>query len=171
MADRSVDPFIFERANVIQKALRRVAGSGPGSWLFARVLHRIDRPVYRLTRGRHTFASLLSGIPVVMLTTTGARSGQPRTVPVLGLPTTEGLAVIASNFGQQRHPAWYYNLRANPEGSVAVDGQSRRFRADEAEGDRRRRIWEQGLRVYPGWSQYERRAANRRIAVFVLEPA
>jgi deazaflavin-dependent oxidoreductase (nitroreductase family) len=171
MADGPVDPFTFEGANVIQKALRRVAGSRPGSWLFARVLHRIDRPVYRLTRGRHTFASLLSGIPVVMLTTTGTRSGQPRTVPVLGLPTTEGLAVIASNFGQQRHPAWYYNLRANPEGSVAVDGQSRRFRAVEAEGDRRRRIWEQGLRVYPGWSQYERRAANRRIAVFVLEPA
>ncbi len=128
------------------------------------------RPVYRLTRGRHTFASLVSGIPLVMLTTTGARSGQPRTVPVLRLPTTEGLAVIASNFGQQRHPAWYYNLRANREGSVAVEGQSRRFRAAEAEGDRRRRIWEEGLRVYPSWSQYERRAANRRIAVFVLEP-
>lgn len=78
MADRSVDPFIFERANVIQKALRRVAGSGPGSWLFARVLNRIDRPVYRLTRGRHTFASLLSGIPVVMLTTTGARAAGSR---------------------------------------------------------------------------------------------
>jgi deazaflavin-dependent oxidoreductase (nitroreductase family) len=138
---------------VIEKALRRVAGSGPGSWLFGRVLRRIDRPVYRLTRGRQTFASLLSGIPVVMLTTTGARSGQPCTVPVLGLPTTEGLAVIASNFGQQRHPAWYYNLRANREGSVAVEGQSRRFGAAEAEGDRRRRLWEEGLCVYPGWSQ------------------
>ena len=160
MADGSADPFTFERANGVQKALRRVAGSGPGSWLFARVLHRIDRPVYRLTRGRHTFASLLSGIPVVMLTTTGARSGQPRTVPVLGLPTPEGLAVIASNFGQHRHPAWCYNLRANPDGFVAVDGRTRRFHAVEAEGDRRRRIWEEGLRVYPGWSQYERRAAN-----------
>lgn len=170
MADGSVDPFTIERANAVQKALRRVAGSGPGSWLFARVLHRIDRPVYRLTRGRHTFASVLSGIPVVMLTTTGARSGQPRTVPVLGLPTPDGLAVIASNFGQHRQPAWYYNLRANPEGSVAVDGQSRRFRAVEAEGDRRGRIWDEGLRVYPGWSQYERRVANRRIAVFVLDP-
>jgi deazaflavin-dependent oxidoreductase (nitroreductase family) len=171
MADHSIDPPIaFERANVIQKAVRRVAASGPGSWLFARVLHRIDRPVYRLSGGRHTFASWLSGIPVVMLTTTGARSGQARTVPVLGLPTAEGLAVIASNFGQHQHPAWYHNLRANPEGSVALDGQSRRFRAVEAEGDRRRRIWNQGLRVYPGWSQYERRAANRQIAVFVLDP-
>jgi deazaflavin-dependent oxidoreductase (nitroreductase family) len=169
-ASNSIDPFAFDRANVIQKALRRVAGSGLGSWLFARLLHRIDRPVYRLTGGRHTFASLVSGIPVVMLTTTGARSGRPRTVPVLGLPTDEGLAVIASNFGQRRQPAWYYNLRANPEGSVAVDGQSRRFRAVQAEGDRRRRIWDEGLRVYPGWSQYERRAQNRRITVFVLDP-
>jgi deazaflavin-dependent oxidoreductase (nitroreductase family) len=171
MTDSSLEPFTFARANVIQKALRRVAGSRPGSWLFARVLHRIDRPVYRLTRGRHTFASLVSGIPVVMLTTTGARSAQARTVPVLGLPTTEGLAVIASNFGQHQHPAWYHNLRANPEGSVSVDDRLRRFRAVEVEGDRRRRIWEEGLRVYPGWSQYERRAANRRIAVFILDPA
>ncbi len=163
------EPLTFERANAVQKALRRLAASGPGAWLFARVLHRIDRPVYRLTRGRHTFANLLSGIPVVLLTTTGARSGRPRTVPVLGLPTADGLAVIASNFGQQHQPGWYYNLRANPEGSVTADGRSRQVRAVEAEGDVRRRIWEEGLRVYPGWAQYERRAPHRRIAVFVLQ--
>ncbi|MHB1568518.1 MAG: nitroreductase family deazaflavin-dependent oxidoreductase [Solirubrobacteraceae bacterium] len=168
-AEPSVDRFSYARANALQKVLRLLAASGLGAWLFARVLHRIDRPVYRLTRGRHTFASLLSGIPVVMLTTTGARTGQPRTVPVLGLPTADGLAVIASNFGQRSHPAWYHNLRANPEGILAVQGRSRPFRAVEVEGERRRRIWEQGLRVYPGWAQYERRATNRRIAVFVLE--
>lgn len=126
--------------------------------------------MYRLTRGRHTFANLLSGIPVVLLTTTGARTGRPRTVPVLGLPTADGLAVIASNFGQQHQPGWYYNLRANPEGSVTADGRTRQVRAVEAEGDVRRRIWEEGLRIYPGWAQYERRASHRRIAVFVLEP-
>lgn len=147
-----------------------MAASGPGAWLFARVLYRIDRPVYRWTRGRYTFASLLSGIPVVMITTTGARSGRPRNVPVLGLPTPDGLAVIASNFGQRRHPGWYFNLRANPQGSITVDGRTRRFRAVEVEGERRRSIWTEGLRVYPGWSQYERRASNRQIAVFVLEP-
>jgi deazaflavin-dependent oxidoreductase (nitroreductase family) len=151
--------------------MRRMAVSGPGSWFFARVLHHIDRPVNRWTDGRHTFASLISGIPVVMLTTTGARSGAARTVPVLGLPTTDGLAVIASNFGQAHHPAWYYNLRANPEGLVKIDTETRRFRAREATGEARARIWEQGLKVYPGWSQYERRAANRDIAVFLLDPA
>jgi deazaflavin-dependent oxidoreductase (nitroreductase family) len=170
MAEPAIEAFTFANANAVQRALRTVAASGPGAWLFARVLYRIDRPVYRITRGRHTFASLLSGIPVVMLTTTGARSGEPRTVPVLGLPTADGLAVIASNFGQRRHPAWYFNLRAKPEGVVTVDGRSRRFRAVEVEGDRRREIWAQALLVYPGWSQYERRASNRQIAIFVLDP-
>src|ERR1700736_2824352 len=112
----------YEQAGAFQRFMRRFAASGPGSWMFARVLHHIDRPVYRLTRGRHTLASLLSGLPVVMLTTTGARSGMPRTVPVLGLPTPDGLVVIASNYGSPRHPGWYHNLRANPEGQVSVGG-------------------------------------------------
>jgi deazaflavin-dependent oxidoreductase (nitroreductase family) len=164
------EPLTYSNANRMQRGIRRFASGGPGSWLFARLAHRIDRPVFRLTRGRNTFASLASGIPVVMLTTTGARSGQPRTVPVLGLPNDEGLVVIASNFGQHRQPGWYHNLRANPEGEVTVDGTKRRFRAVEAEGERRARIWQTGLKVYPGFSQYERRASHRNIAVFVLEP-
>jgi deazaflavin-dependent oxidoreductase (nitroreductase family) len=105
-----------------------------------------------------------------MITTTGSRSGLRRTVPVLGLDTADGLAVIASNYGQERHPSWYYNLRADPTGEVVIDGVSRRFRAVEAHGEQRDRIWQQGLRVYPGWSQYERRASQRRIVIFVLEP-
>jgi deazaflavin-dependent oxidoreductase (nitroreductase family) len=163
------EPTPYADAGPVRRAGRRFGSTRPGSWLFARVMHHVDRPVFRLTGGRHTFASLVSGLPVVMLTTTGARSGRPRTVPVLGLPTADGLVVIASNFGQESHPAWYHNLRAHPEGEVTLDGTTRRCRAVEAEGERRARIWEQGLRVYPGWSEYERRAAHRRIAVFVLE--
>jgi deazaflavin-dependent oxidoreductase (nitroreductase family) len=160
----------YSDANAFQKFVRRFAASGPGSWLFARVLHHIDRPIYRLSGGRHTLASLVSGLPVVMLTTTGARSGVSRSVPVLGFPTDEGLVVIASNYGQEKHPAWYYNLRANPEGEVEVAGESRPFRAVEIEGEQRDRIWQEGLKVYPGWSTYERRASHRRIAVFILGP-
>ena len=162
-------PQTYRQANLFHRAMRQFAASGPGSWLFARVLHRIDRPIYRITGGRHTLASLVSGLPVVMLTTTGARSGQQRTLPVLGLPTADGLAVIASNFGQERHPSWYYNLRANPQGYVTVNGRRSAFRASEAQGEVRARIWQEGLSVYPGWSQYERRASHREIAVFVLD--
>jgi|SRR5579884_3281175 len=160
----------FDQANWLQRGLRRFAASGPGSWLFARILHHIDRPVHRLTRGRYTFASLVSGIPVVMLTTTGAKSGLPRSVPVLGIPFEGSVAVIASNFGQTHHPGWYHNLRAHPEAEISVDGQRQAVRAVELEGERRAAVWQQGLRVYPGFSQYERRASHRHICVFALEP-
>jgi deazaflavin-dependent oxidoreductase (nitroreductase family) len=114
-------------------------------------------------------SSALSGLPVAMLTTTGARTGKKRTVPVLGLPSPEGLAVIASNYGGDKHPAWCHNLLANPEGEVAIDGERRRFRAIEVDGERRQRIWDHALTVYPGFAQYDRRASHRRIHVFVLE--
>lgn len=164
------EPIAYDTANPLQKLIRRFASSGPGSWLFARILHRIDGPVCRATRGRHTVSSLLAGLPVVMLTSTGAKSGRPRTVPLVGIPTEGTVALIASNFGQHRHPAWYYNLRAHPEASVSVDGKRRQVRAVEAEGERREQIWQAGLRMYPGYGQYEQRASHRHITVFVLEP-
>jgi deazaflavin-dependent oxidoreductase (nitroreductase family) len=165
------EPLFYDRANPFQKFVRRFAASGPGSWVFARVAHHLDRPIHRLTHGRHTLGSALTGLPVVMLTTTGAWSGKPRTVPVLGIPFSGGVAVIASNFGQHRQPGWYYNLRANPDAQVVVDAVRRRVRAAEADSDQRAEIWREGLRVYPGFSQYEQRASHRRISVFVLEPA
>ena len=163
------DPFAYARANPFQRGLRRLAASGPGAWLFARVLHRVDRPVHRVTGGRATFASLVSGLPVVMLTTTGARTGRPRTVPVLGLPTPDGLAVIASNWGQAHPPVWEHNLRADPAATIAIGRRTRRVRAVAVEGERRERIWRDGLEIYPGWSQYERRADGRRFRIYVLE--
>jgi len=160
----------YAQANLLQRFLRRLGATRPGAWVFARILHRIDRPVHRLTRGRHTLTSVLAGFPVVMLRTTGARSGATRTVPLLGLPTEDGLVVVASNFGRHEHPAWHHNLRANPDATVVVDGVAHAIRATVAWGEQRARIWREGLKVYPGWSQYERRAAHREIIVYVLLP-
>jgi deazaflavin-dependent oxidoreductase (nitroreductase family) len=160
----------YAEANALQRGIRRFASSGPGSFVFARILDHLDRPVYRATRGRHTLTSLLAGLPTVVLTTTGARSGRRSSVPLVGLPTPDGIAVIGSNYGQRHHPAWYHNLRAEPLAEVTLDGARTRVRAVEVEGERRERIWEQALKIYPGYSTYERRASNRRIAVFVLEP-
>lgn len=159
----------YAEANAFQRGVRRFAASGPGSWLFLRVAHRLDRPVFKATGGRHTVANLLAGLPVAMVTTTGRKSGKKRTVPVLGLPTSEGLAVISSSYGQERHPGWYYNLRADPNGEVAVGDERRRFHAVEAKGEQRERIWQQALETYPGFATYEKRASHRDIAVWVLE--
>jgi deazaflavin-dependent oxidoreductase (nitroreductase family) len=163
-------PTLYADADPLRRALRRFAASRPGVWLTARVLHPLDRHLYRLTGGRHTLGALLTGLPVVMLTTTGARSGRPRTVPVLGLPARGGVAIIASNFGRRGHPGWYFNLRADPNATVVVSGRVQRVRAAEAEGERRAEIFRDSLGWYPGYSEYQRRAGHRRIAVFVLEP-
>jgi deazaflavin-dependent oxidoreductase (nitroreductase family) len=78
-------------------------------------LHHLDRPVLRLSRGRYSLTRLLAGLPVVTVTTIGAKSGQPRSLPLVALPDGEHVILIASNYGQKHHPAWYYNLRAHPE--------------------------------------------------------
>jgi deazaflavin-dependent oxidoreductase (nitroreductase family) len=168
----SMGALTYDQANAVQRLLRRVVASGPGAWVFARLAHRIDRPVYRLTRGRASFSSAVSGLPVVMLTTTGARSGVPRTVPVLGLPTADGMAIIASNWGKTRHPAWFHNLRANPVAEIDVNGQRRTVRAVQLEqGEVRERVWRESNAIYPGFKTYAGRAPGRSIAVFLLEPA
>jgi deazaflavin-dependent oxidoreductase (nitroreductase family) len=161
----------YADANVFQKLMRKFASSGPGSWLFARLAHRLDRRVFEWSNGQRTLGSTITGLPIVMLTTTGAKTGKQRTVPVLGLPVDGDIAVIASHFGQHKQPGWYYNLRANPVGELSVRGERRPFRAAEATGERRARIWAAGLKIYPGWTQYEKRAAHRQITVFVLETA
>ncbi|HJU97038.1 MAG TPA: nitroreductase family deazaflavin-dependent oxidoreductase [Jiangellaceae bacterium] len=160
----------YHEANPIQQFLRWSAATAPVSWLYRRVLHHIDRLGYRLTRGRYTPSGWFTGLPVVILTTTGARTGQQRTSPVIGMPDAGNVVVIASNWGQRHAPAWYYNLRANPAAAVTVGGVVHRVRAREAIGDERDRLWRRDLELYPGRAAYERRAANRRIPVVVLEP-
>lgn len=160
----------WDEANAWHRALRRFAASGPGSALLSPVLDRLDRLTFRASKGRHLASSLLSALPVAMVTTVGARSGQRRTVPLLALPTDDGLAIIGSNYGKPRHPAWRHNLRANPAGEVDVEGRRWAFRAVEVDDARRDRIWETALRTYPGFTTYAKRAAPRRISVFILEP-
>ncbi|MFC7446445.1 nitroreductase family deazaflavin-dependent oxidoreductase [Rhodococcus daqingensis] len=161
----------YRDANPLFRFMRTVGGTKPMSRYSARTLHHVDRLIFRLTKGRTTMTSMTTGFPVVMLTTTGAKSGVARTLPLLGLPDGDRIAVIASNYGQHDNPGWYYNLRKQPAATITVAGGTpRTVRAYEAEGDERERLWQKGLDVYPGWAGYERRATDRRIPVMVLEP-
>jgi len=163
------EALTFARANQLQRAARTLVATGPASRIGIHLFHRLDAPVFRLTRGRHTLSSLVTGLPVVYLHTRGARSGQWRTSPVLGVPTVEVWKVRGSHYGQAREPAWSHNLRAHPEGELETDGRRRMFRAVEVHGEHRRRLWRAGLEIYPGWQSYERRAQGREIPVFILE--
>jgi deazaflavin-dependent oxidoreductase (nitroreductase family) len=158
----------FESANAFHRGMRTLAATKAGVALLRPTAHHLDRLVGRLTGGRRSFAEIVTGVPTVTLTTTGAKSGQTRTVPVFGIPHPEGLAVIASNFGGAKHPAWYFNLKANPQATVTVGGDSWPAVARPAEPREREEIWAKGLELYPGWRKYESRAGERHIEAFVL---
>ena len=136
----------------------------------ALAVHHLDGPVMRRSSGRHSVSSALTGLPVVELTTVGARSGERRTLPLIGVPDGDRLVLVASNYGQQHNPAWYYNLKANPRCSTAFRGQRHEMEAYEADGEERQRLWELDVSVYPPRNHYALRAGNRCIPVMVLQP-
>ena len=141
----------------------------PISWLMARLLHHADALLLRLSRGKLTFAQL-TGLPIIELTTTGAKSGKQRSLPITGLPDGDKYALIASNFGQEHNPAWYYNLKANPECTVKKDGHTDVYIAREANPQENKYYYDMAISYYIGYAAYKQRAANRNIPVMVLEP-
>jgi deazaflavin-dependent oxidoreductase (nitroreductase family) len=161
----------YTEVGPVRRLVRGTAASRPMTWLCVRVQQRLDGLVHRLTRGRATVSSLMSGLPVVMLTTTGARTGQQRTLPVLGFADGDRLVVIASNYGRPHHPAWYHNLRAHPRAAVTVHGVDREVVAHELIGPERDRCFLKAAEIHPGFAVYEDRAANRTIPVLRLDPA
>jgi deazaflavin-dependent oxidoreductase (nitroreductase family) len=107
--------------------------------------------------------------PVLLLTTTGRKSGQQRTAPVVYLADGERLSVIGSNAGNARTPAWSLNLKAHPDAEVEIGRERRQVRARVTEGEERANLWRRHNEQYAGFDDYEART-DRDIAVFVLEP-
>jgi len=142
---------------------------GPVSWLMARILHHADTLLLRLSGGKHTFAEL-AGLPIIELITIGAKSGQPRSIPITGLPDGERIVLIGSNFGQAHLPGWYYNLKANPECTVNKNGQSGTYIAREADEGENKHYYDMAISYYIGYAAYKKRAGNRKIPVMILEP-
>ncbi|GAT09563.1 deazaflavin-dependent nitroreductase family protein [Mycolicibacterium novocastrense] len=100
----------FGDANPFHRVMRRVAGTKAGRVIFRPTAHRLDQLVSKLSGGKYSFAGIAAGLPTVILTTTGAKSGKPRAVALLGIPHPDGVAVVAANYGGATHPGWYYNL-------------------------------------------------------------
>jgi deazaflavin-dependent oxidoreductase (nitroreductase family) len=152
--------------------IARLAQSlGKQRW-FARAgrkLVPLDLAMQRRSAGRLSLLCM-AGLPSLLLTVTGHRSGLPRSVPLLYAPHGEELLVVGSNWGRRRHPAWSANLLAHPEAVAWVGGRQVRVRARLVGGDERERLWRTVLRAWPAYETYAEWADGRELRLFVLTP-
>ncbi len=123
--------------------------------------------LYKLSRGR--IGGKIRDCEVALVESVGRKSGKRRTHPLMCREDGENLVVVASKGGIDRHPAWYLNLKTNPETVAWWHGRKRRVRMRETQGAERDRLWERMVEVWPDYEGYQRRT-ERRIPVMVLEP-
>ncbi len=145
----------------------KIAATKPGGWFYVNVAPKIDRVLMRLTGNRISTTMML---PIVMVDTIGAKTGQLRRTPLVAAKDGDSLVIIASRGGDTRNPGWYYNLKAHPDIAAVFGKASHRYRAREVEGEERERLWRLAADQYPGYDTYAARA-GRQIPVVVLEPA
>ncbi len=163
-----VDPM--RKRGPLYRAYTAFLRTRPGRWIAINIAAPIDPFLLRVTRGRVSAGLIL---PSANLTTTGARSGQPRTTTVLYFSDGDDVVLVASSFGRDKHPAWYHNLNAHPEATLERSGRTCRYRAAEVQDeDERNRLFGLADRIYGGYADYRERTSliGRRIPIMRLEP-
>jgi F420H(2)-dependent quinone reductase len=123
--------------------------------------------IYRLTGGR--LGGTMRGIPVLLLTTTGRRSGKQRTRPLMYLQDERNYVIVASNAGQNKPPAWWFNLRANPSAHIQVGSRKLPVTAEIATPEEHDRLWPRICNLNPFYAAYQERT-QRTIDLIILRP-
>jgi len=123
---------------------------------------------YTLTGG--IIGSHVSGAPVLLLTTTGRKSGRSRTTPLSFLQDGDNKVIVGSNGGNDQHPAWYLNLRAHPDAEVQIGREKTRMRAEDADDAERARLWPLVVQMYHGYDEYQKET-KRTIPLVILRPS
>jgi deazaflavin-dependent oxidoreductase (nitroreductase family) len=144
---------------------------GSLSWLprFLRQITAIDKFIQRVTKGQWSLLRI-AGLPSMMLTVIGRKSGVARSTPILCVPYREGHLIAGSNFGGKKAPIWVLNVRAADRVTVMVDGRTHDAVPRELSGDERAEAWEHMLETWPNYAKYAERT-DRVIPVFWLVPA
>ncbi|HEX2728837.1 MAG TPA: nitroreductase family deazaflavin-dependent oxidoreductase [Rubrobacteraceae bacterium] len=131
------------------------------------IMGKAHSSIYRVTSGR--FGGRAFGAPVLLLNTTGRKTGQQRTSPLLYLRDGDDYVIVASKGGTPTHPAWYLNLKAMPETTVEVGGREVLVRAETADPEERARLWPKLIEMYPSYESYQKKT-DREIPVVKLHP-
>jgi deazaflavin-dependent oxidoreductase (nitroreductase family) len=169
-------PKLRMSQNALQRFNQWLPASPIGAALFSKFLHVVDKPIMKFSNEKISVPQLVAGLPCVRLTSMGAKSGVLRTIPTIGIPDDENIALICSNWGQSHNPGWYYNLRKQPAAELAFiteDGEpyTGKYSAVEiTDEEEYERLWQKACSAYIGYPKYRARAANRRIPIMLMKP-
>jgi deazaflavin-dependent oxidoreductase (nitroreductase family) len=144
-----------------------IAGSSAFLAVAPRIFPPLDRFVYRVTGGRVLVSQMV--LPALVLTTTGHKSGEPRTVPLATLPDGDSYLVVGSNFGRPNHPGWTTNLLQHPQASVTFRGSTRAVVASLLTDEEKAEVWPRLTAFWPSYDRYVERS-HRDLRVFRLTP-
>src|SRR5690349_6139561 len=161
--------YEHKRINGFQKVMQAFGSSAPGAWFFSKTLVPMDRVCNKVTKGRTSVPEILAGLPVLFVTTTGRKSGKPRTTPLISVPIGDDLSLIGTNFGQTDTPSWVFNLEADPTATARYREAEVDVTTRPATDEERRMIWKTASTVYPGYDKYQERITGRDIRIFVME--
>ena len=137
-----------------------------GKWLM-RLVMTIYVFLYRRTGGK--VGGHLGAMPVLLLTTTGRKTGKKHTVPVMYLSEGPNYIITASNNGGEKPPAWWLNLKSSPEATIEIGGDMRLVTTKQASSEEKRRLWEQLVEKAPAFDGYQKRT-RREIPMIILRP-
>lgn len=146
--------------------VNRFSTTAVGRFVGSKIAARIDPLVFKLTRGKYTSTGRPT-LPMLALTTTGRRSGKKRTVQLAYVDDGDDWLVVASNFGQEHHPAWRHNLDADPDAWILVDGDDVPVRASVLSDDEKARHWPRIEEIIPQMKVYPT-LTDRNIRVYRL---
>ena len=145
------------------RAVQKVSSTRAFARIAPHVIPAMDRTVHRLTRGKVLLSAQM--LPGVILTSTGARSGQLRRSPLACMPEDGGWVLVGSNFGRTGHPAWTHNLIAHPDAEISWKGEEIPVTARLLEGEERAEVWKTALAFWPPYATYQKRI-EREIRLF-----
>ena len=153
----------------VGRVVQRVAGSKAFRTVAPPVLAPLDRFVNKITGGRVLLAAAM--LPSLVLTTTGAKSGEPRSAPLACLPQDDGsILVVGSNFGREKHPAWTGNLLKTPEATVQFERRTFPVKAQLLSDEEKAAVWPALTKAWPTFDRYVE-VSGRNLRVFRLTPS
>ena len=136
--------------------------------MLSKLFVRLNIFLYRLTAG--ILGGNMGGATILLLTTVGRKTGQPRTTPLRYLPHDKGYMVVASNYGQTKPPAWFYNLQANPQVNFQVMNKHLTAHAEIASEAEQPALYQKFIEADPRFIEYVKTAKPRTIAIVILQP-